>query len=362
MRTLSAILLLAVPLVAAAEASEPVALAPDQITAFGIETVPARGVDAATSRNFPAEVQVPNAQLRVVGAPLEGMVEALLVAEGEPVAEGQALARIRSARMLELQAAFLEARTRRRLAEKNVRRDRMLHEEGIVAERRLLESEARYRELRAGEARDRQVLGLAGMTEDAIRALARSESLSAVLEVRAPLAGVVLEQIATAGQRLAPADPLYRIGALSPLWVEVHVPLESLGDTAPGSRLELPRQGIEGRVITVGRMIHGADQGVLVRAEITAGTQALRPGQFVEARLLQDMGANAVRVPVQALVQRAGTDHVFVRRGDAFAPVPVEVVSRGERDAVVRGALAPEDAVVARGTAALKAAWAGGAE
>ena len=120
------------------------------------------------------------------------------------------------------------------------------------------------------EARDRQALTLAGMPEEAIERLADSQQMSAVLEVSSPLSGVVLEQLATAGQRLAASDPLYRVGDLSSLWVEVHVPLDALHNIAPGSKVELS-QDLSATVITVGRMVHGTDQGVLVRAEVREG-------------------------------------------------------------------------------------------
>ena len=362
MKRLHAALLLAASLPALAQEPATLQLDRDQIAAFGIETTAVQPVDQAMSKTFPAKVQVPNAQLMVLSAPLEGMVESVLVAEGSAVEQGQPLARIRSGRLLELQAAYLETRTRRQLAGETVSRDRKLRAEGIVAERRLLESEAAYRELRNAEARDHQALRLAGMTEEAIKQLARDQQLSASIEVRAPLSGVVLQQVATAGQRVAAADPLYRIGQLSPLWVEVHVPLESLGGVTPGSRVELPEQDIQARVITVGRMVHGTDQGVLVRAEVSEGADRLRPGQFVQARLYQGTGAPALRVPTAALVRNAGQDYVFVGRTDGFSAVPVTVVAREGGDVVIRGELPPDAVVATRGTAALKAAWAGGAE
>ena len=362
MKNTFAMLLLAAALPTLGEPATNVALSTEQIRGFGIETAVADPVDQAISKSFPAKVAVPNARLRVIGSPLEGVVEALLVAEGEAVVEGQPLARIRSSQLLELQAAYLEALTRRQLSAETVRRDRKLRAEGIIAERRLLESESNHRELVNAEARDRQTLRLAGMSEQAIAELASDQQLSAVLDVKAPLSGVVLEQLATAGQRLAAADPLYRIGDLSTLWVEVHVPLESLGDLSPGALVELPEQRISAEVITVGRMVHGTDQGVLVRAAVSDGAERLRPGQFVEARLHQGIGHGAMRVPAVAVVRSADQDYVFVSQPQGFAAVPARILAREGDMAVIQADLPAGAAIVVRGTAALKAAWAGGAE
>ena len=362
MKKLVAALMLAAVMPVLAGPSNLVKFDPKQTAAFGIETAGVQTVDQSMSKAFPAKVMVPNARLRVVGSPLDGVVEALLVAEGESVAADQPLARIRSVRLLELQAAYLETRTRRLLSGETLARERKLRAEGITAERRLLESASAHRELLNAEARDRQALLLAGMPEAAIEELARKQQLSAVLVVKAPLAGVVLEQMATAGQRLAAADPLYRLGDLSTLWVEVHVPLESLGDVAPGSAVDLPEQGLHAQVITVGRMVHGSDQGVLVRAVVSEGAERLRPGQFVKAQLYQGVAGKAVRVPMTSVVRSGDQSYVFVKHPEGYTPVPVQVLAREGEMAVVQGEMAAGDAVVVRGTAALKAAWMGGAE
>ncbi|MDB4308091.1 efflux RND transporter periplasmic adaptor subunit [Gammaproteobacteria bacterium] len=334
----------------------------EQRAAFGIETAPVQLATEALSKPYPAKVQVPNAQLRVVSASLEGVVEALLVAEGESVEEGQTLARVRSQGLLELQATYLETATRRALAAETLARDKKLYAEGIVAKRRLLESQSAYRELSTTEERDRQSLLLAGLSESMLKDLARDKTLSAVLEVKAPLSGVVLEQMATSGQRLAVSDPLYRVGQLSPLWIEVHVPLNALGTIAPGSLVRITEGELNAEVITVGRMVHGTDQGVLVRAEVREGVERLRPGQFVEAQISQGAGNGAFVLPAQAVVRMDGQDRVFVQRARGFELLAVEVLSRERTVIVVRADLESTDSVVISGTAALKAAWAGGAE
>lgn len=348
-------MVLAVP--AGAQTPAPIRLDATQIQALGLETTPVQNADRLAGQTLPAKVRVPNASLRVVSVQLEGTVESLLVAEGEQVSQGQPLALIRSSQLLERQAAFLEARTRRVLAAQSLERDRKLYAEGIIAERRLLETQATYRELRNAEQRDRQALQLAGMSAAAIDELASTQKLNAVMTVRSPQHGVVLEQLATAGQRLSAGDPLYRIGDLSTLWVEVHVPLDKLGKVAPGDRVELPEQGIQGEVISVGRMVHTADQGVLVRAAVKAGAERLRPGQFVPARLTLDTSGRVFRLPAAAVVHNAGEDYVFVEQPDGFVPTAIQVLAHDGKEVIVRVELPEGARVVSRGTAALKAVW-----
>jgi len=103
--------------------------------------------EAALTPRFPGRVAVPNGQLRVVAARQGGVVERLIVAESERVASGQVLARLQSPDLISAQRSYREALTRLALAESEVARERMLHREGVIAERRLRESLARRDEL-----------------------------------------------------------------------------------------------------------------------------------------------------------------------------------------------------------------------
>lgn len=140
------------------------------------------------------------------------------------------------------------------------------------------------------------------------------------------------------------------------------MPLNALGTIAPGSLVRITEGELNAEVITVGRMVHGTDQGVLVRAEVREGVERLRPGQFVEAQISQGAGNGAFVLPAQAVVRMDGQDRVFVQRARGFELLAVEVLSRERTVIVVRADLESTDSVVISGTAALKAAWAGGAE
>ena len=361
-RLTPALMLAPILAVSALPADELIQMTAEQRQALDVRSAPVEPASDALSPAYPAEVVVPNAQLRVVSAPQAGLLESLLVAEGEPVTAGQPLALIQSPELVEQQSAYLEALTRLELASAQLQRDRQLHQEGIVAERRLLETRSAHTQARTLVNQRRQTLELSGIPSDALERLARERRLSSSLTVRSPLDGVVLEQLATPGQRLDMASPLYKIGQLDPLWLEIHVPLNRLGSTAPGTGVELENPDLWARVITVGQMVHGADQGVLVRAEISAGAGRLRPGQFVQARLEQPSAEPLFRVPRSALVRNQGRAWVLLAEGEGFRPLAVQVRSEESGQAVVSGEFAPGDQVAVSGTAALKAAWLDGGE
>jgi RND family efflux transporter MFP subunit len=354
-------------LTAAQVTAEPqqIPLTADQQQAFGIELAVPMAAERTLSRRFPARITVPNRQQQVIATPQAGVVEALLVAEGEEVQAGQVLARLRSPQLVEAQSAYLEALARLELADSELARDQMLHREGVIAERRLLESRARHQELAAMLQQRRELLELAGMSAEDVEALRGSRHLSSTLAVRSRIGGVVLEQMVATGQSLAAAEALYRVADLDPLWIEAHVPVDRLTGIEVGAPALLPALGLEGRIVGIGRLVHEEDQGVLVRAEISDGARRLRPGQFVEVQLSlarDDDTGRTWRVPSTAVVRNAGDAFVFAERADGFAVLPVRVLTEEDRDTVVAGALGPTDRVAVRGTVALKAAWLAGSD
>lgn len=351
-----ALIWLAVPMLAHAEL---IPFSKAQMQALGVNVVPMSAASPVMSNHLPGEIVVPVGQERVVSAPLGGLIDALYVAAGQPVKRGQALAHVSSPDLVALQRDYLQARTQQQLAENLLKRDNELFKEGIIAERRMLTTQSGHKELAFVTAQRRQALKLAGMGEASIQRLENSGELVSGITLSAPIDGMVLEQMATSGQRVDISAPVYRIGRLSPLWLEIHAPLDSLHFVRQGMRVNIPKYQAEGRVTTIIRSVNKNDQTMHIRAEITRGVEKLSPGQFVEAELASETMAQQFSIPKTALVRNAQKSYVFVQMAQGFEALPVDVVSEQADNVVVSGRFKGGEKVVMNGTAAIKAAWNG---
>ncbi|MGH0033905.1 MAG: efflux RND transporter periplasmic adaptor subunit [Myxococcota bacterium] len=341
-----------------ASAEPTLKVTPAQRDALGIEVTSIEATPLVSGPPLPGHVLIPNDRSSIVSARTAGVVLSLAVATGEPVAAGQTLAEFESPGFVLLQREFLDALSQRDLADATFERERQLADEGIVAGRRALESQARQREAHSLVEERRQALRHVGMDDDALESLARSRRIDPTLPIRAPVEGFVLEQWAHVGERLEAGSPLYRIGRLDALQVEIHVPVDLARRVAVGSRFSLVDRDASGRVIVVGRGVHTLDQGVLVRGLLESGLETLRPGQFVRVVLqTEDAAVTAFAVP-NAAVSRIG-EQAFVFRSvpDGYEPVPVDVLAGSRGRATIAGPLASGERLVTRGTAALKAHW-----
>jgi len=141
------------------------------------------------SRLFPAEIAVPVGQERVVSAVQSGLIDQLYVAAGQEVKQGQAVAHLISPDLVNLQKDYLQAMTQKKLLAKSVARDQALFKEGIIAERRLLETESAYEEIAASVTQRRQALRLAGMGDAAINRLNTASNMHSGVSLVAPSMG-----------------------------------------------------------------------------------------------------------------------------------------------------------------------------
>jgi multidrug efflux pump subunit AcrA (membrane-fusion protein) len=204
------------------------------------------------------------------------------------------------------------------------------------------------------------------MSDAGITQLGQSGKYASGVNFVAPMDGQVLEQMVSIGQRVDMTAPLLRIGRLSPLWLEIHAPVEHLAVLRQGMQVKIPNYDAEGKIITIIRAINKNDQTVHVRAEITQNAEKLSPGQFVEADVMtQDVAAPAsdhYALPKQAITRQGKDSFVFVQNAKGFTPVKVTVISEQTEKAIVTGNFPDKARVAISGTVAIKAAWNAGGE
>lgn len=351
---------LALALLAPAAQAELVAVSDAQSRALGIETAAVVLQDQGLTPALPARVRVPVDKLRIVAAPLGGLVQEMHAAAGQTVKKGQLLARLSSPDLLMLQRDAAQANSAALLARQTQARDAALYAEGIIAKSRLQASEAALAQANAAAVQGARALAMAGA----------GGGLSGAADIRSPISGVVLEQYADLGQRLDPAAPVFRIGDLSSLWLEIEVPVGDAAAMTPGLPVSVAGSGASGKLLSVGQQV-GPAQTVTVRALLDQGTENLKAGQQVSANIRVDLGGESHsglwRVPAAAVARRQEGEgkaahsqaYVFLSRAGGFEPVPVEVAQGGADAALVRGPLKAGDRVAARGVAAIKAQWMG---
>jgi len=340
--------------------AEIIALNTSQQKNMGITVAKVLSSDAGQSKRFSAEVLIPPAQERLVSVPQQGLIETMLVATGETVKKGQMLARISSPDLVILQREYLHASIQEDLAKKSIARDEVLFKDGIIPERRYFETKSQYASAHAQLAQAKQSLRLAGVSDASIAKMNNETGMQTSIAIFAPISGQVVEQLASVGQRVDSAMPIYRIAQLNKLWLELSVPIEDVANIQYGSAVVVPAKQLQGKVVAILRNVNKQNQTTKVRVEISQGAGALSPGELVEAEVQSSLGKQAgnmaFKIPKTALARNGQQVTVFMQVATGFKPVMVTLISEQGDFVLVQGALSVQDSVAIKGIIALKGA------
>ncbi len=327
-----------------------IALGAAQIERLGIrETTPVRTTQASAA-SWSARVVASADAEWVVTAPTGGVVVRVPVVEGQQVAANAVLAELRSADLPEQGAALAQARSAAELARSNRDRDRALHAEGLIAERRVRESESIAAQADAALAAAQSRLRLMGVSP--------ADASSGRVQVRAEAQATVLERMVLPGQRVNEADALLRLADARKLMLELNLAVAQAETVREGDTLRVDGSGESARVTQIGWGTSDSTQTVRIRAELLPAKSSLRPGLWVKARRSQ-AAASAWVLPSAAVNHHDGKTWVFVRTPQGFRPAEVQVLSQDAGNATVSGALDEKASVAVSGIAALKAVWLG---
>ncbi|WP_312319996.1 efflux RND transporter periplasmic adaptor subunit [Stenotrophomonas sp.] len=169
--------------------------------------------------------------------------------------------------------------------------------------------------------------------------------------VSAPISGVVLARQAQVGGVAGEGTPLFEIGDLSTLWVDLHIFGNDTQHITAGVPVTVSRMtdGVS-QTTTLERVLPGtatASQSTVARASLRNDDGLWRPGAAVKARIVVATTAAAQVVPLTAVQTLEGKDVVFVRTGDTYTARPVTLGARDAQNAeVTEGLNVGEDVVV----------------
>lgn len=308
----------------------------------------------------PAKVAIPPTQEYIVSATQAGFIEKLDAAIGDKVVKGQVLAQLNSPDLLTLQQAYLKAENTLQLVSAIYRRDKKLLAEGVISDRRWQETSSQYHAAVSEADGQKQLLEISGMTASELDQLGKKHRLSRQLNVRAPIAGVVMERIAVAGTHVDMMAPLYRIANLDELWLEIAIPQERIAGIKIGDRVMVENTAVNAKITLLGQSVNPENQTILARAVVVAkDTATLRAGQRLNTRIIQASDKATFKVPNGAIAQNEGKAFIFIRNQQGFSVTPITVVGKQDNESVISGELSGDEEIAVQGAVALKANWLG---
>jgi membrane fusion protein (multidrug efflux system) len=280
-----------------------------------------------------------------VSADLPGAVEKIDFVSGQSVRAGDILVEL-DTRQERAQLAALEAQ--RDLAHVNFDREQQLVDEGVI-------SRVEYDQATA------QQKATAANVEE-IRATIERKT------IRAPFSGILGIRKVNLGQYMSAGDAVAPLQSLDPIYVNVGVPQQAIGQIQVGRSLRVISENLAGQVFTgkvtaIDSVVDQTTRTIQVQATLSNPEGKLRPGMFVQVEVVLGASRPVIALPTSAINYAPYGDSVFVitdmkdPKGQTYRGVRQQFVklegSRGDQVAVVSG-VNPGDEVVTSGVFKLR--------
>jgi RND family efflux transporter MFP subunit len=283
-------------------------------------------------------------QTAIVRSKVGGTLLDLAVAEGSRVHAGQALGRLDLAeltsRVAERNANLESARTALAQAERTHASNERLAAQHFISPIALDNS-------RAAVETAPPAFNAAQASLDMTRVVLRDASLVA------PISGIVAKRHAVPGEKLAPEQPVVTIVDLAKLELAGNVGTHEVSRLRPGMPVEVQVEGVvkpvAGRIARIAPAAEPGTRSIGVTIGLPNPGETFRAGQYAVARAVLPDDAERLTVPVGAVGNTSGQDHVWVIDNGVLVRRAVTLgrrVDRQGRVEVLRG-LAPGAQVLA---------------
>ena len=271
-----------------------------------------------------------------VVAKVGGVVERIMVEEGDYVTAGQVLAKLDDEKIA---VQVNRARANLRNLEEEYNRSEELFKGNMISAQEF--QKAKY---------------------DFERQKAEYDLASLDLEytsIRAPISGVVAERHVKVGNMVLANQATFSVTGMDPLLAILHVPERQLGKLKVGHSASLEvdamaGESFAGRIDRISPVVDPATGTVKVTVEIRDRTRRLKPGMFARVNIVHDVHADALLVPKDAIIAEDRESCVFVVRDSTAYRQTVETGYVNSSHIEVLSGVDVGDTVVTIGKGGLK--------
>lgn len=283
-----------------------------------------------------------------IASPFSGRITRSFVSLGQRVEVGSPVFEISSPTFFEAGKAYYQSKQEMQLAEKNLKRQQDLFNNGVGTQKDLEESEVTYELTKRDFENSIASLKVYHVNPDEL-------VLGQPLIVRSPIKGEIVENNIVIGQYLKEdADPVAIVAELSTVWVIGQLKEKDINSVHKSDEVEIRLTGmsevqIKGRVFHIGEILDEATRSVQIYVLCENRERIMKPGMFVTTRFSESTG-NAILVPASSLYQMEESSFVFVFLGnDKYIKRSVVVNGTDSNRVIIKAGLYPDDVIVIEG-------------
>jgi cobalt-zinc-cadmium efflux system membrane fusion protein len=194
--------------------------------------------------------------------------------------------------------------------------------------------------------------------KDEVLATIESNQSLTTYELKAPIDGTVIDRDGTLGEFASEAKPIFTIADLSTMWMDLSVYRRDFSKVRIGDPVSIDVGDggpiIESKIDYLSPIGVSDTQSSVARS-VVPNDGRLRPGLFVDGRIVLSARPVDVAISASALQTLEGKTVVFVRDGDKFSTREVELGGRDADWVEVTFGLVAGDVYAAKNSFVIKA-------
>jgi membrane fusion protein, multidrug efflux system len=265
-----------------------------------------------------------------------GLLQNILVEEGDTVVKGQLLAQLDVAQ-LSLEVAQLEATSKK--LKKELDRQTSLYKRKLTSSDALDRATFEYQSQQASYQLSKLKLNYAS--------------------IKAPISGIITERLVKSGNLIRDNDLIFKIVDLSTLKAVLHLPEKELANIKKQQTIllnvdALGDQVIRGQVERIRPSIDSDTGTFKVVASLENKDNFLKSGMFGKVEVVFDVHQNSLILNQEAVITQDNRSHVFVATNNKAVQTPVTVGFRYNGMVEIIDGLAESDKVITTGQQILK--------
>jgi len=160
--------------------------------------------------------------------------------------------------------------------------------------------------------------------------LKASKVALARLTIRAPFSGIITERFIEKGQNIALGTQLFTLLDRDPLQARIYLPEKEVFGIEKNQQVNLTLNAqkdvkFAGKIDQINPAVDSKTGTVKVTIVVDKAPDEVRPGSFIDVRLVTQRHENALLIPKRALVEEAGEKYVFLLNKDMVVRRTVKV-------------------------------------
>ncbi|MBS1643966.1 MAG: efflux RND transporter periplasmic adaptor subunit [Bacteroidetes bacterium] len=281
-------------------------LTQDQIRTIGIELGSLEQKELTNAIKANGVLTVPNQNKAFVTPLYSGVVKSLHIQPGSFVKQGQVIATIQNPELIQIQQQLQQLKAQIALAEIELKRQQDLVAGNAAPMKRLQQVQTELANLKTQRNGIQQQLATIGA----------SQSVSATVAVKAPIAGTVSQVMAQLGSNVAINAPIAEIVNNSQLHLDLFVYEKDLTKLRADQTIHFTITNNAGKeydakIFSIGTAFEAGSKTIPVHAKVIGNKAGLIDGMNVTALVSLDK-STVPAVPSEAIVNYQGRDYIFI--------------------------------------------------